>query len=81
MKSDGDATASSKDLEHRRWLIGIGISVLFGLFGVVMALLNYSGRAKPATAPAGPAAPGAAAAPAAVAPERGHGHGKGHDRE
>jgi hypothetical protein len=78
MKSSGDEAASSKDLEHRRWLIGIGISVLFGIFGVVMALLNYSGRSKP-TAPQAPQAP------AAVAPERagppGRGHGKGHDRE
>ncbi|CAN5673647.1 hypothetical protein BH09MYX1_BH09MYX1_27750 [soil metagenome] len=30
--------------ENRRWLIGISISVAFGLFGAVMALLSY--RAK-----------------------------------
>ena len=76
MKSDDDATTSSRDLEHRRWLIGIGVSVLFGIFGVVMALLNYYGRNKPASP----------AAPTAVAPERaasppGRGHGKGKDRE
>lgn len=35
----------------RRWLIGIAITLFFGLFGVVMALLSYSDRTKP-SAPA-----------------------------
>lgn len=37
--------------EARRWLIGITISVVFGLFGVVMALLGYLEGTRP-TAPA-----------------------------
>ncbi len=40
--------------DNRRWLIGVSISVAFGLFGVVMALLSYSHRssATPGAAPA-----------------------------
>lgn len=41
--------------DNRRWLIGVGISIAFGLFGVVMALLSYSHRT---ASPAG-ATPGA----------------------
>jgi hypothetical protein len=51
-EDDGySARADAKD--NRRWLIGIGISVAFGLFGVVMALLSYADRIRP---PLGPAA-------------------------
>jgi hypothetical protein len=39
------------DAEHRRWLIGIGISVAFGTFGAVMAWLSYSARARPTPTP------------------------------
>jgi hypothetical protein len=35
------------DAEHRRWLIGLGISVSFGLFGAVMAWLSYSAKTRP----------------------------------
>ncbi len=42
----------SRERDDRRWLIGVGISVGFGLFGVVMALLSYSHRSSPASAPA-----------------------------
>jgi len=38
--------------DNRRWLIGVGISVGFGLFGVVMALLSYSHRSTPTSVPA-----------------------------
>jgi hypothetical protein len=38
--------------ESRRWLIGITISLVFGLFGVVMALLGYLEGSRPA-APGG----------------------------
>jgi hypothetical protein len=34
--------------DARRWLIGVSISVIFGLFGVVMALLGYLEGTKPA---------------------------------
>jgi hypothetical protein len=39
--------------DNRRWLIGVAISVAFGLFGVVMALLTYSHRTSrtPSAAP------------------------------
>jgi hypothetical protein len=37
--------------DNRRWLIGVGISVAFGIFGVVMALLSYAHRSSPAAAP------------------------------
>jgi hypothetical protein len=60
----------------RRWLIGIGISVAFGLFGVIMALLNYADRDKP-QAPG--AAPATAAAPTAGPAPKAHGKGRGKD--
>jgi hypothetical protein len=49
VSSSGPApTSGSEARDHRRWLIGVGISLVFGLFGMVMALLSYSGRGKPA---------------------------------
>lgn len=60
-------------LADRRWLIGICISIAFGLFGAVMALLGYAERR---TAPEPGAAPAAApASPGSPAP-RGGGGGK-----
>lgn len=53
--------------DNRRWLIGVCISVAFGLFGVVMALLSYSRRTPPA--PAAGSTP-AAHGPAANTPPR-----------
>jgi len=47
-----EGSPSSDATENRRWLIGISISIVFGIFGVVMALLSYSERTKPAGAPA-----------------------------
>lgn len=35
------------DAEHRRWLIGLSISIAFGTFGAVMAWLSYSARTRP----------------------------------
>ena len=55
--------------DHRRWLIGIVITILFGLFSVIMTLVSYNanrGRAPP-EAPAA-IAPEATEVPAAVAP-------------
>ena len=67
MHDSGDNRGSALDArDNRRWLIGVGISVAFGLFGVVMALLSYS-RYTPAAA-AVPAAHGPAASPAPRAP-------------
>jgi hypothetical protein len=67
MNSDRDEPSSAIDArDNRRWLIGVGISLVFGLFSVVMALLSYSTRAKPSGPPATNASPtpGAAAEPA-----------------
>jgi hypothetical protein len=47
--------------ESRRWLIGVAISIVFGVFGAVMALLSYAHRT---AAPDGAAAP--APSPAAA---------------
>jgi hypothetical protein len=63
MSTNGDErsfTVHARD--NRRWLIGIGISVVFGLFSMVMALLSYFARTKPTLPPArrAPAARGAA---------------------
>jgi hypothetical protein len=67
MDDSGDKRVSALDArDNRRWLIGVGISVAFGLFGVVMALLSYS-RHTPAAATA-PAARGPAAGTAPRAP-------------
>jgi hypothetical protein len=48
---DDKASPSIGAPEQRRWLIGIGISLLFGIFGAVMALLNYSDRTKASAPP------------------------------
>ena len=42
-----DVSTRRMDAEHRRWLIGLAISVAFGTFGAVMAWLSYSARARP----------------------------------
>jgi hypothetical protein len=47
---DSASLAAARDA--RRWLIGVSISLVFGLFGVVMALLGYLEGTRPA-APAG----------------------------
>jgi len=76
MSTKEEETAPSTDaLKNRRWLIGIGISVFFGLFGVVMALLSYSQKAKD---PASPASTATLAPRPAEAPG---GHGRGKDRD
>jgi hypothetical protein len=52
MSSSGpEPSAGSEARDHRRWLVGIGISLVFGVFSMIMALLSYSERDKP-TAPA-----------------------------
>ncbi len=70
------APRDSEEAAHRRWLITVAITVLFGTFGAVMTYLTYargarpwSGRA-PSTAPVtapiiAPAAPPSEAPPAA----------------
>lgn len=64
--------------ETRRWRIGIAITVAFGLFGAVMAYLNYNAKQRPAapgvTREIRPAEP-AAVTPADPSP-RGNGKGR-----
>ena len=50
--TNADLSARRMDAEHRRWLIGIAISIAFGTFGAVMAWLSYSARTRP-SAPSG----------------------------
>lgn len=70
MSTDRDESSSRADgREHRRWLIGLGISLIFGLFGVVMALLSYSQKTNRS-------APAEVNAPPAPAAEPKHGGGQ-----
>ncbi len=75
-------------LADRRWLIGIGVTILFGLFGVVMALLAYRDRTPSPAAGEPPAAgaplgatqqPAPADAPASSTRGSGKDRGKGRD--
>ncbi len=59
--NQGDPFSAADARDSRRWLIGVGISLAFGLFGVVMALLAYSERSNTS-------APAAAKPPAAKGP-------------
>jgi len=52
LSEPSDPTTLAAARESRRWLIGVSISVVFGLFGVVMALLGYLEGTRP-TAPSG----------------------------
>jgi hypothetical protein len=58
---------------NRRWLIGIVLTLVFGIFGATLALLSYMDRDR---APAAPAAP----APGGDEPARPD-RGKGNDRK
>ena len=56
--------------DHRRWLIGIVITILFGLFSMIMTLVSYNASRGSPAPPETPAAiaPEATEVPAAVAP-------------
>jgi hypothetical protein len=78
MGTPSDANAAELDARaHRRWLIGLGITLVFGLFGAVMTWLAYAGRSAPAAPAAAPPVPGsvAPAAPAGHGKNKGKGHG------
>jgi hypothetical protein len=47
VKPDGAPTANSEAAAHRRWLITIALTILFGGFGAVMAYLSYANSNKP----------------------------------
>jgi hypothetical protein len=51
MTNGDEPSAGMTARDGRRWLIGIVISVVFGLFSGVMALLSYSERTRPAALP------------------------------
>jgi hypothetical protein len=81
MSSPGDTTSRSEASAHRRWIIGIAISVVFGTFGAVMAVLAYRNasshtRAGGATETVSPRGSTAPAAPAPEPPGHGKGRGK-----
>ena len=46
VKPDG-APPNSEAAAHRRWLITIAITILFGTFGAVMTYLSYAKSSKP----------------------------------
>jgi hypothetical protein len=53
MSPSSERAAASEARDQRRWLIGLGITLVFGMFGVIMALLSYSERNRPgASSPA-----------------------------
>jgi hypothetical protein len=79
VSKDDDASPPERDrTASRRWMIGIVLSLVFGLFGAVMALLSYMDRNRQTTvyrtrksSPSAPVvAPGASppSAPAVVTP-------------
>ena len=75
MSSQSDATSASADAAQRRWLIGIGITVAFGLFGAVMAILAYTSSTNAPTPsharqPAGTSAPAPSTTPTAPTPDK-----------
>ena len=73
----------SDDRAQRRWLIGVAITLVFGVFGAVMAVLAYTNStsapqsraptSSPAAAPAGSTTPDP---PASDKPGHGKDHGK-----
>ncbi|GEM_PF-1499005 len=51
MGIDNKEPSTAIEREDRRWLIGIAITLSFGIFGVVMALLSYSSHTSESSAP------------------------------
>jgi hypothetical protein len=73
---DGEPAASGEKAAHRRWLITIAITIVFGAFGAVMAYLSYVHSTRP-----GASSPGGARPSGAPSPDEGdqgkHGKGNG----
>jgi len=79
---------------NRRWMIGLALSLVFGIFGAVMALLSYMDRDRTTTIyrnrrspPVAATAPGATPPAVPVAPspdpapaEADKGKGRDHDQ-
>jgi hypothetical protein len=74
MSDQPDGASPAEAAAHRRWLITLAITVLFGGFGAVMAYLSYANSSKPAaSSPRSPGrspskSPAAAPTPAPAAP-------------
>jgi hypothetical protein len=51
MSNGDDPSVGTAARDSRRWLVGIIISLVFGLFSAAMALLSYSSRPMPAAPP------------------------------
>ena len=64
--NDGAEARDVRARDNRRWLIGTGISLFFGIFASVMAFLSYAERSK--VVPASVSGPGAAQPAASAAP-------------
>lgn len=72
-----DPTRAKLDARaSRRWMIGILITVVFGAFGVVMAVLSYMDRDRPAPAGASSPSPSREREPR----DKGKGNNGKHDR-
>jgi hypothetical protein len=67
--SETDAAA------NRRWLIGLSITLVFGIFGAVMALLRYADQGKTQPSPAATSVVAPAAADPPVRPSQGKRNG------
>ena len=69
VKSEGAPASDGEAAAHRRWLITIVITVLFGGFGAVMAYLSYANSSKaPSTGQSNRAPSSAPTNPPAAAP-------------
>jgi hypothetical protein len=74
VKPDSAPTANSEAASHRRWLITLAITILFGGFGAVMAYLSYANSTKHSVSPphrsrsSGPSPSTAPATPPTAAP-------------
>lgn len=82
MSTDSKEASAALKRDSRRWRIGVTITLVFGIFGAVMALLSYSyitGRSTPPAAKApldGPAPRPAADEPRERSTDDSKGRGK-----
>jgi len=83
MSLRGDATSTPADgRAQRRWLIGLGITLVFGVFGAVMAVLAYTNDASaPVTRGADKSAPAPRQSTAPAAPDPEPSRGKAQDKD
>jgi len=75
--TEADPVDPTEAAGRRRWQIGVGISLLFGILGVAMSVLHYLHDAGPPSSTPAPAAAPAATGDAPKEKERGRGRGNG----